>query len=225
MKITTLFVAFVAFFTQLVNAQNDRKDDISDVSFYSIIPFDTAQTARPLLWFWYDGGKDGAFYETRLNFDALNTGALIVGKTFGNEKFFITPKAGALIAFDELGFDGITTEFNAGGEISLGELNKGLSFKGFTMNQFAFATDDNPNFAYNYTQIGLCGEISEEIFFEINYSFQIFQEVVDGSEPWIDMGPQIKISIGNFYIKPWATFDPNHKGQEKFIVGIGYTFK
>lgn len=221
MKKITIFVAFMAFLTQLVNAQNekenDRKDDISDVSFYGIVPFDTTQTARPLLWFWYDGGANGAFYETRLNFDALNTGALVVGKTFGNEKFFITPKAGALIAFDQLGFDGLTTEFNAGTKLNF---KNAAYFGGFTMNQFAFAIDDNPNFAYNYTQVGFGKD-----WFEMNFSFQIFQEVIEGSEPWIDMGPQAKVSIGSFYIKPWLTFDPGHMGQTKAIVGIGYTFK
>lgn len=217
-KITILLTAFVAFFTQLVNAQKPEQSFDFDGSYYHIIPIDsTAGEPKPLFWFWYDQGTEGFYTEARLNFDAPATAGLIFGKTFGGEKFFITPKAGVLIAGNEEGFDGLSAEFNCGGRVSL---NEGyLNY--FTMNQVAFSTGEDPDFVYQYTQFGYGFGL-----IEINLSFQVFKEVEEFSETFFDIGPQVKITIGDtgLYAKGWFTTDPWHEKQETAFLAVGWHF-
>ncbi|MBP6879543.1 MAG: hypothetical protein KBF62_02000 [Candidatus Pacebacteria bacterium] len=216
MKITTLFVAFVAFFTQLVNAQKPEQSFDFDGSYYHIIPIDsTAGEPKPLFWFWYDQGTEGFYTEARLNFDAPATAGLIFGKTFGGEKFFITPKVGVLIAGNEEGFDGLSAEFNCGGKI---DINSNIYWNYFVMNQYAFSTGEDENFIYNYSQTGFGLGL-----FEINISAQFFQQA-DAS--FMDIGPQVKFTLWEtgLYSKVWATTDPGNEKQETAFVAIGWHF-
>ncbi len=169
MKKITIFVAFVALFTQLVNAQKPEQSFDFDGSYYHIVPMNPeGGEASPLFWFWYDQGKKGFYTEARLNFDAPATAGLIMGKTFGGEKFFITPKGGFLIAGNEEGFDGITFEFNAGGKIDISSSKMYWNY--FVMNQFALSTGEDENFIYNYSQTGFGFGL-----FELDLSAQFFK--------------------------------------------------
>jgi hypothetical protein len=163
------------------------------------------------MWFSHEEGK--YFLEARVNFDAKETAGIFLGRTFSkSKKFWITPKIGILFGLNDLGYDGVSPEFNLGGKLK--------SFSYFAMNQFSIAiTKDKPNFLYNYTQFGY------KLFpwLQIDYSAQFYYELNSGAV-WIDQGPQLLILWNKFYIKPWYTWDPGHTKVRKFICGVGCNF-
>jgi len=211
MNLKSLIVLISAmFFATQMRAQDTNKtyNTWTDVSIFQIYNFDGAK--RPLIWFNREEGK--YFVEARVNFDWSNSAGVLIGKTFSkSDKFWITPKVGFIFSFDKSGYNGLSPEVNFGGKIG--------KFKYFTMNQFAIDLDDDPNFLYQYTEVGyVVGKIT------LKYSGQFYYELVDGSELWIDQGPQIVIPFGKkFVFKPWYTWDPTHDVQ-KLIVGIGMSY-
>lgn len=214
MNLKSLIVLISAmFFAVQTKAQDTTivktSNTWTDISLFQIYNFDGAK--KPLIWFNREEGE--YFLEARVNFDWNNTAGILIGKTFSkSDKFWITPKIGFLFSFDEVGYNGLSPEVNFGGNIG--------KLKYFTMNQFAVNLDDAPNFLYQYTEVGykLIGKIT------VKYAGQFYYELVDGSELWIDQGPQVVIPFAKkFVLKPWYTWDPNHDVQ-KLIVGIGMSY-
>lgn len=166
---------------------------------------------NPLLW--YVREEEKYYFEVRMNFDWSNTASIVIGKTFSrSSKFWITPKAGVLFSCDDKsGYNGLTIEPNIGGKIG--------KFKYFSMIQYAIGIDSQKDFAYSYIETSV--QVAKNIRF--NVSGQVFQSMSQNEDVWVDIGPQLLISFGNFYFKPWYTFDPNHI-NEKVIIGIGYTY-
>lgn len=190
------------------------QDSIAPGSFSDISIFENYRihdSKNPLLW--YVREEVDYYFEARMNFDWSNTAGLVFGKTFSkSDLFWVTPKAGALFSFDdENGFNGISLESNFGGEAK--------RFKYFGMLQYAVAVDYNDDFAYSYIESSL--RISKKI--RLNLSCQIFKSI-SYRDVWVDVGPQIFVSFGKFYFKPWFTYDPGHESKEKVIVGIGYHY-
>ncbi len=180
----------------------------TDISFFHINRLD-AKNSTPLIWFNHE--NDNYFVESRINFDWSNTAGILIGKTFSkSEKFWITPKLGILFAGRNTdGYNALSPECNFGGRIG--------AFGYFTMNQYAIAIDEHPDFVYQYTELRWF--IDKHV--TLAYATQFYKENWRGSEWWIDGGPAMAVSLGKVYIKPWMTWDPGHQNR-KFIVGVGY---
>jgi hypothetical protein len=122
---------------------SNTKPQWTDISLFHINRLD-AKNSTPLIWVSHENGN--YFLEGRVNFDWGNTAGLFLGKTFSkSSKFWITPKIGMLFGgrgSDE--YNAIDPEFNFGGRLH--------SFEYFTMNQYAIAIDQHPDFVYQYTE-------------------------------------------------------------------------
>ncbi len=215
-KIIAVFLAFAgsclaanAQDDSVVTANSDTLKKGSSIAVYTISR-NGGTEMQPLMWFTHENKK--YFLEARMNFDAKETGGIIIGKTFYFSKHFrITPKAGILFGFNKQGYDGVTTEVNFSGGFG--------KFGYFSMNQMAFAIGKtNKCFQYCYSQFGY----DFTPWFGIDYGAQLFHPVNSG-DVWIDHGPQLFFTFGKFYVKPWVTFDLKHK-TEKYILGVGYAF-
>lgn len=193
----------------LKKVESDTLKKGSSMAIYTINRSGSSET-QPLAWFTHEEKK--YYVEARMNFDAKETGGIIVGKTFYFSKHFkVTPKAGILFGMNKLGYDGITTEVNLSGAFG--------KFGYFSMNQMAFAIGKtNKCFQYCYSQFGY----DFTSWFGIDYGAQLFHPTSSG-QVWLDQGPQFSFTFGKVYIKPWITFDVTHR-IEKYILGIGYAF-
>lgn len=212
MKKTRQFFAIIFYcLVPIVQGQDSTKtqasDKWTDISIFFIDRFNP-KLNRPLMWFSHEEGK--YFIEGRMNFDYPETAGMLLGKTLSkNERFWFTPKTGILFSQNNLGYDGISLETNLGGKLG--------NFKYFVMLQRAISLNSKPSFAYSYTQLGYRVK-----WLQFNYSAQFFSQLA-GSGVWIDHGPQIIIFLKKIYVKPWYTWDIEHKVQ-KFVIGLGYHF-
>jgi hypothetical protein len=220
-KVTTFICALIAFVASHAQPNAaEKKFDTSkykisswtDISMYQV--WKLHKTPKlPIMWFSHEHIK--FFLESRLNFDWNGTAAIVAGKTFQKkDAFWATPKAGVFFGFlPAEGYNGATFEINMGGKW------KRLTW--FTMNQLAVSFQKkNPPFLYQYTDVGC-----DLKYVFLSGSFQIYYETRQGSEVFVDIGPQVKVPIKKFYAKLWYTGDPNPKHKlQKITVGLGYQF-
>jgi hypothetical protein len=207
--ITILGMLFVLNNT-LAAADSSIVSKWTDISAWQAIRIKSEQKA-PLLWVSHEHKK--FFIEARVNFDWTATLGFIAGKTFQKkETFWITPKAGILVGASKDAYNGTTLEANLGGT------KKKFSY--FAMSQLAVSFQKkNPPFVYQFVNL----QYRLHKCFAVSAGYQIYQELVKGSKPSIDIGPQVAFAFKGFYLKTWYTGDPISKLQ-KVTFGLGYGF-
>lgn len=199
-KLFFVITCIILVVTSNVSAQS------TDISVFAINRHYN-HTNTNLMWFTH---SDSAYFvEARANFDWDNTLALYLGKTFGNDVFWITPEIGALVG-DYNGF---------GPELLMGGKYKSLKY--FLFNQYTLNVNDLPDFLYQYTEVGLVASR----YVMIGCAGQVYYEpTTPRADAFIDAGPFVKFSYRSLYLKPWCTWDPGHEQIKKVIIGLGYTF-
>lgn len=159
-------------------------------------------TITMIPWYVFDNGK--VFVDARYNFDALKTGAVLVGKSFGDSSLMFSPAVGGMVG----NYRAVSPELNVSG--TLGKINF------FTLNQYSFGLGSSPDFAYHWLDLlyplGNGGKVfvglNEQVYWEPHTSAQI------------DLGPVVKVVIGKHcFVKVWYAFA--NEGANKIFLGIG----
>jgi hypothetical protein len=152
--------------------------------------------------------------DMRTGFDQSKTTSVLGTKTFqlGNN-FYLLPGMG--IMFGEYG--GTLIQFDVAG--SLGSLSI------FTMSEYGAVFSAQPSFVYHYGETGipLNGlvnlSVGEQFYADMGPHFR---GVLSQN---FEIGPALRFTLGNFYLKPWVTTSLSKSHGEVLRIGFGYAHK
>jgi hypothetical protein len=137
----------------------------------------------------------------RYNFDAPDSVALLVGKSFGEKTKFI-PAIGGITGK----YDSVTAELNIIGRFWIVDY--------FTLNQYSHGFGDSPNFIYHWADFLI--PITENI--SVGADEQWYWE--KGGKGQLDYGPVVKVKTNDgLYVKGWLA--ATNTGSHKFFLGFG----
>lgn len=168
----------------------------------------TEPAADPAYLMWFTHTNKHYSLDARMGFDAKNTLGVYVGpKPIGTDTLWFIPEVGVLLGEQ----NGFGPELLAGGKF------RRLDY--FAFNQYAFGVNA-ANYFYTFEQL----LISTGRGVHFGAGAQMFW-LSPGQEkfPGFDIGPEIKIELGNCYVKPWYTLNLVSDVQ-KLIIGVGYTW-
>ena len=149
-------------------------------------------------WYVYNGP---VYIDARYNFDAKDSGAVFIGKAFGDKVKFI-PAVGGIVGK----YDGISAELNI--------IGKAWIIDYFTLNQYSYGLGDSPDFVYHYGDFMI--PVTEN--FSVGINEQWYYE--KGAHGAFDIGPVVKVKTNDgLYLKGWLA--TTNTGSHKFMLGFG----
>jgi len=148
--------------------------------------------------------------EFRYNFDWPETGSVFVGRPFYavDGMLSVVPNIGVMFG----DYQAVSPQ------LYLGWGDDSTPYKVFSLWQYASNLNDLPSFSYAWVEA--LHRLSPTLW--AGLGTQLYDE--EDLESSLDIGPAIKVKVGQYYLKPWVTWSPTDDGLVKSYLGVGAAF-